>query len=43
VCRADLRTLNPTNTNAVPAPVPAPAPASAPGGEPPGGGVHPNV
>jgi len=42
VCRADLRTLNPTNTNAVPASAPAPAP----GGEPspaPGGGVHPNV
>jgi hypothetical protein len=39
VCRADLRTLNPTNTNAV----------AVPGGEPdpaapaPGGGVHPNV
>uniref|UniRef100_A0A6C0AK02 RING-type domain-containing protein n=1 Tax=viral metagenome TaxID=1070528 RepID=A0A6C0AK02_9ZZZZ len=41
VCRADLRTLNPTNTNAVP--------VTVPGGEPslaapaPGGGVHPNV
>jgi hypothetical protein len=36
VCRADLRTLTPTTTN-------VPASASAPGGEPPGGGVHPNV
>ena len=39
VCRADLRTLNPTNTNGTA--------AAAPGGEPspasPGGGVHPNV
>jgi len=37
VCRADLRTLNPTTTN---------VPASAPGGEPdpsPSGGVHPNI
>lgn len=37
VCRADLRTLAPTTTN---------ADAGAPGGEPvaaPGGGVHPNV
>ena len=34
VCRADLRTLNQTNTNAT---------ASAPGGEPAGSGVHPNV
>jgi len=32
VCRADLRTLTPTTTN-----------ATVPGGEPPGGGVHPNV
>ena len=41
VCRADLRTLNPTTTN-----VPAPTPAAAPGGEPdpsPSGGVHPNI
>jgi len=38
VCRADLRTLNPTTTN-----VGAGAAASAPGGEPPSGGVHPNV
>ena len=39
VCRADLRTLNPTTTN-------ADADASAPGGEPapaPSGGVHPNI
>jgi hypothetical protein len=39
VCRADLRTLNPTTTN-------ADASAPAPGGEPaaaPGGGVHPNI
>lgn len=39
VCRADLRTLNPTTTNAG-------APGSAPGGEPAtasGGGVHPDV
>jgi hypothetical protein len=36
VCRADLRTLNPTTTNVG-------AGASAPGGEPPSGGVHPNV
>jgi len=43
VCRADLRTLNQTNTNATvsapggePAPAPVPAPAA-------GGGVHPNV
>ena len=39
VCRADLRTLNPTTTN-------ADASASAPGGEPtpaPSGGVHPNI
>ena len=37
VCRADLRTLNPTTTNGT---------AGAPGGEPnpaSGGGVHPNV
>jgi len=34
VCRADLRTLNQTNTNAT---------APAPGGEPSGGGVHPNI
>jgi hypothetical protein len=34
VCRADLRTVSPPTTNAVP----------VPGGEPaPGGGVHPNV
>jgi hypothetical protein len=38
VCRADLRTLNPTTTN-----VGAGASASAPGGEPPSSGVHPNV
>lgn len=42
VCRADLRTLNPTNTNAG-----TTANASAPGGEPgpsaSGGGVHPDV
>jgi hypothetical protein len=39
VCRADLRTLNPTTTNAG-------APASPPGGEPAtasSGGVHPDV
>jgi len=36
VCRADLRTPNPTTTNVG-------AAASAPGGEPPSGGVHPNV
>ena len=39
VCRADLRTLNPTTTN-------VPASAPAPGGEPapaPSGGVHPNI
>uniref|UniRef100_A0A6C0K8R7 RING-type domain-containing protein n=1 Tax=viral metagenome TaxID=1070528 RepID=A0A6C0K8R7_9ZZZZ len=44
VCRADLRTLNPTNTNAG---TTANANASAPGGEPDpsasGGGVHPDV
>jgi len=37
VCRADLRTLNPTTTN-------ADASASPPGGEPaPSSGVHPNI
>jgi hypothetical protein len=36
VCRADLRTLNPTTTNGT-------ASTSAPGGEPPSGGVHPNI
>lgn len=43
VCRADLRTLNPTTTNAGAA---ANANANAPGGEPdsaPSGGVHPDV
>jgi hypothetical protein len=43
VCRADLRTLNPTTTNAGAA---ANANATAPGGEPdaaPSGGVHPDV
>ena len=34
VCRADLRTLTPTTTNGT---------AGAPGGEPPGGGVYPDV
>ena len=34
VCRADLRTLNQPNTNGT---------AGAPGGEPAGGGVHPNI
>jgi len=36
VCRADLRTLNQTNTNAVPVPGGEPAAAA-------GGSVHPNV
>jgi hypothetical protein len=43
VCRADLRTLNPTTTNAGAA---ANANATAPGGEPdpaPSGGMHPDV
>jgi hypothetical protein len=43
VCRADLRTLNPTNTNAVPAPVPVPGGEPDPAAPAPGGGVHPNV
>ena len=45
VCRADLRTLNPTTTNAGAA-VNANANANASGGEPdaaPSGGVHPDV
>lgn len=45
VCRADLRTLNPTTTNAGAA-ANANANATAPGGEPdpaPSGGVHPNL
>ena len=41
VCRADLRTLNPTTTNAAPGGEPDPAaPAPAPA---PGGGVHPDL
>ena len=45
VCRADLRTLNPTTTNAGAA-ANANANANAPGGEPdpaPSGGVYPNL